>query len=27
MTGRLTAVERAQLWRRQVLNPAIHYDL
>ena len=26
-SARLTTVERAQLWRRQILNPAIHYDL
>lgn len=25
--ARLTAVERARIWRRQILNPAIHYDL
>ncbi len=25
--ARLTTVERAQLWHRQILNPAIHYDL
>jgi serine/threonine-protein kinase HipA len=25
--ARLTAVERERIWRRQVLNPAIHYDL
>lgn len=25
--ARLTAVQRAQLWRRQILNPAIHCDL
>jgi serine/threonine-protein kinase HipA len=25
--ARLTAVERAQMWQRQILNPSIHYDL
>jgi hypothetical protein len=25
--AKLTAVERGLLWRRQILNPAIHYDL
>jgi serine/threonine-protein kinase HipA len=25
--ARLTEVERARIWRQQILNPAIHYDL